>query len=104
LPVRGPSDLAQKQGLQGAWAITPNQEGSETRSEVQSRLSTQTVFAKAVGFWAAAQPRQKAGEETDTEKINWNGPSYLRLFYSVGLPPSDAAEPKPRIDILARAV
>jgi len=35
-----------EQGLQGPSASTLNQNGSETRSEVQSHLSTQTVFAK----------------------------------------------------------
>jgi len=49
-PVRGPSDPAQKQALRGACSTTPNQDGSETRC-------AQTVFAKVVGFGAAAQPR-----------------------------------------------
>ncbi len=59
LPVRGPSDLTQKQGLRGPWSTTPNQDGSETRSEVQSHLSTQTVFAKEVEFGGAVQPRPR---------------------------------------------
>jgi len=59
LPVRGPSNLAQKQAFRGAWSTTPNQDGSETRSEVESHLSTQTVFAKEVGFGVPAQPRPR---------------------------------------------
>jgi len=38
-PVRGTSDLAQKQALRNPWATTPNQDGSETRY-------AQTVFAE----------------------------------------------------------
>ncbi|MDT7043808.1 hypothetical protein [Candidatus Nitronereus thalassa] len=41
MPVRGPA---------GAWSTAPNHYGSETRW-------AQTVFAKEVGFGAAAQPR-----------------------------------------------
>jgi len=53
LPVRGPFDSAQGRPT-GNWSTTPNpstplragQDGSETRSEMQSHLSTQTVFAE----------------------------------------------------------
>ncbi len=50
LPVRGPSDIAEKQFLRGPWSSTPNQDGSETRC-------AQTVFAREVGFGVPAQPR-----------------------------------------------
>ena len=50
LPVRDPA---------GPWSTTPNQDGSETRSEVKSHLSAQTVFAKEVGFGLPAQPRPR---------------------------------------------
>ena len=46
LPVRVPSDLAQKQGLRGPWSTTPNQDGSETRCKVQGHLSAQTALAE----------------------------------------------------------
>jgi len=52
LPVRGPSDLAQKQSLRGLWSTTPNQDGSETRC-------AQTVFAREVGFGVMPQPRPR---------------------------------------------
>ncbi|MDA1305492.1 MAG: hypothetical protein O2999_14610 [Nitrospirae bacterium] len=91
LPVRYPSDLTQKQALRGAWSTAPNQDGSETRG-------AQTVFAKEVGFVAAAQPRPR--QEPKSKQSIWriikllsqdcsvteNSPSVaFESFYSSGI-------------------
>jgi len=47
---KDPKPFPPVRGSMSAWPTTPNQDGSETRS-------AQTVFAKEVGFGAAAQPR-----------------------------------------------
>jgi len=101
LPVRGTT---------GNWSTTPNQDGSETRS-------AQTVFTKEGGFGVPAQPRTKAGGRRGQhifERMRPIGLERIVLskklelcfegFPFCGIQPSDAAEPEPRIDFLARAV
>ena len=80
LPVRDPSDLTRKQALRGAWSATPNQDGSETPFKVQSHLSTQIVFAKAVGFGPEAQPRPMQERWENGNKVYLEG---LRLVEAV---------------------
>ena len=46
LEQRTQNHVLRARGTAGNWSTAPNQDGSETRSEVQSHLSTQTVLTE----------------------------------------------------------
>ena len=94
----------------GASASVPNKMAQElaARCKATSPLKQPSPRSR---FGAAAQPRTKAGEQVKTTFLgkdkaqesgvlrHTNGVRVLllRFFHSVGCPPSDAAEPEPRI-------